>query len=165
MQLVDEYLGRLVRVEIDLNSRSPQGYVRARVSRADGEMCVGAPVRVFEREDGVAGDARVVSFDPTRRYVYLDVDWESLGPDMHLSDVRIRPGDVRVTSLGSRSEATPCRYHVEIHYSPSWGWTSEAFFPQWRSVIRTERNEGVARRFFPEDAASRASGTNRAEAL
>jgi len=71
-----------VRIEIDLNSRSRDGYVFARLSRADGPVLVDDDVVVFEPEDRVAAPARVVRVDREHGFVFLSVDWSQLAEDM-----------------------------------------------------------------------------------
>jgi len=70
-----------VRVRIDLNARSRDGYVRARASRADGPVAAGDRVVAYEPEDRVAAPAVVVRTDLERGLVYLAVDWAALAED------------------------------------------------------------------------------------
>jgi len=70
-----------VRIEIDLNSRSRDGYVLARLSRADGPVLVDDQVVVFEPGDRIAAPAHVVRVDRARDFVYLDVDWVRMDDD------------------------------------------------------------------------------------
>ncbi|HEY3008737.1 MAG TPA: hypothetical protein VGJ63_11840 [Micromonosporaceae bacterium] len=70
-----------VRVEIDLNSRDRDGYVRAPASSADGAANVGDLVTVFEPDDQVAASATVVRVDQDYGYLVLDVHWDTLADD------------------------------------------------------------------------------------
>jgi hypothetical protein len=68
-----------VRVQIDLNSRDADGYVRARLSHvAGGDLQVADLVTVFEPDDRVTAIAKVSRIEPSRGFVYLDVDWDTL---------------------------------------------------------------------------------------
>jgi hypothetical protein len=71
-----------VRIEIDLNSRSRDGYTLARLSRADGPVLVDDDVVVFEPDDRVAAPARVVRVDREHDFAFLDVDWSLLREDL-----------------------------------------------------------------------------------
>lgn len=66
-------------VRIDLNARSRDGYVRARLSRASGPVVTGDEhVIVYEPEDGVAAPARVIRVDHERGFAHLDVRWQEM---------------------------------------------------------------------------------------
>ena len=71
-----------VRVQIDLNARSRDGYVRARLSRADGPLVVGDEIVAYEPEDRIAAPALVKRLDLERGFVYLDVDWAKMDDDL-----------------------------------------------------------------------------------
>jgi hypothetical protein len=69
-------------VQIDLNARSRDGYVRARMSRARGPLVAGDEnVIAYEPEDRVAAPARVIRIDPNRGFAYLDVNWAKIDDD------------------------------------------------------------------------------------
>ena len=69
-----------VRIEIDLNQRTPDNLVPAWREDADGDMAVGDTVTVFEPEDGVCAPAVVRRTFPTGR-VHLQVHWPQLTDD------------------------------------------------------------------------------------
>lgn len=71
-----------VRIEIDLNSRSRDGFVLSRLSRATGPVEAEDAVVVFEPDDRVAAPARVVRVDRQHGFVFLDVDWSRLENDV-----------------------------------------------------------------------------------
>jgi len=70
-----------VRVRIDLNARSRDGYVRTRLSRADGPIVLGDDVVAYEPDDRIAAPARVRRIDHDRGLVYLSVDWAQMDDD------------------------------------------------------------------------------------
>src|SRR5689334_7702440 len=70
-----------VRVQIDLNARSRDGFVRARLSRADGPVVLGDEIVAYEPEDRIAAPALVMRVDRERGFVYLDVDWAKMDDD------------------------------------------------------------------------------------
>ncbi|GFJ87840.1 hypothetical protein [Phytohabitans rumicis] len=72
------------RIEIDLNSRGRDGYVRARLRKADRPVVAGDEVTVFEPDDQVAAVATVVRVDEERGFLSLDVDWSTLVDDYHV---------------------------------------------------------------------------------
>lgn len=65
----------LIRIEIDLNARTPEGYVPARYHGDITNINVGDSIIAFESEDQVQARAVVVEVDQERKLVYLDVDW------------------------------------------------------------------------------------------
>lgn len=73
---------RAVRVQVDLNSRSRDGFVVARLSRSTGPVALGSVVSAFEPDDEVAAPARVARIDRERGLIYLDVDWDALDDDI-----------------------------------------------------------------------------------
>ncbi|UJW35099.1 hypothetical protein L3Q67_15750 [Saccharothrix sp. AJ9571] len=70
-----------VRIQIDLNSRSRDGSLVARIADANGPLGVGHSVTAFEPDDEVAAPARVVRIDRERGLTYLDVAWDELADD------------------------------------------------------------------------------------
>ena len=68
-----------VRVRIDLNARTAEGYVPARKAWADGLLVEGDQVVVFEPDDEVKAPARVAKI--LGDFVYLDVAWADMTDD------------------------------------------------------------------------------------
>ncbi|WP_405018728.1 hypothetical protein OHV05_18835 [Kitasatospora sp. NBC_00070] len=68
-----------VRLEIDLNVSSPEGYARVRRSRIPVDLQVGESVIVFESEDQLSGPAQVARVDES--FAYLDVKWDAMAHD------------------------------------------------------------------------------------
>jgi hypothetical protein len=69
--------------QVDLNARSRDGYVPARVSRASGPLIPGdRHVLIYEPDDRVAAPARVVRVDADRGVAYLEVNWEEMDDDV-----------------------------------------------------------------------------------
>ncbi len=69
-----------VRIEIDLNSRTEEGYVPAYLADADGYVKVGDIVTAFESEDEVAAPAVVRKV--AHGCAYLQVDWDAMTDDL-----------------------------------------------------------------------------------
>lgn len=67
------------RIQIDINRRDRDGNTPAHY--AGPAPLVGEAVVAFEPEDEVCAEAQVVSTDPARGVVVLDVDWDSLRDD------------------------------------------------------------------------------------
>jgi hypothetical protein len=91
-----------VRIEIDLNARSRDGYAFSRLSRADGPVLVNDDVIVFEPDDRVAAPAKVVRVDREHGFVFLSVDWSQLAEDAVLREA---PRPVWAGVMGAVSNA------------------------------------------------------------
>jgi len=89
-----------VRIQIDLNSRSRDGLVRARLSRVSGAVAVGSRVIVFEPEDSVAALGHVRRIDPESGFLYIDVDWSTLNDDTYIAHVPNVNAIVRSDGIG-----------------------------------------------------------------
>ena len=100
-----------VRVRIDLNARSKDGYVLARLSRADGPVFSGDYVVAFEPDDRVAAQARVVRIDDERGLIYLAVDWLSLAEDHVPQRILPQPSSV-IGLLANAAERASMRFRV-----------------------------------------------------
>jgi hypothetical protein len=118
----------VVRVQIDLNARSRDGYVRARLSRADGPLVLGDEILAYEPEDRIAAPALVKRVDYDRGFVYLEVDWDQMDDDPAYGRVlpmfpgvvslvtnaaaavsmRLR-GSERVRAVGFIGQSEPCQ--------------------------------------------------------
>jgi len=72
-------MAQVPRIPIDINIRTPGGHTPAVYTGP--ALAPGDPVIVFEAEEGVCADAVVVSADPGRDKVVLDVDWDSMRDD------------------------------------------------------------------------------------
>jgi hypothetical protein len=68
-----------VRIEIDLNVSSPEGYARVNRSRVLEPLSVGDRVIVFESEDQVSAPGEVVRIKGS--FAYIRVSWEKLAHD------------------------------------------------------------------------------------
>lgn len=68
------------RVRIDPNVRVRSGQTFVGVEDFTSPLTIGQPVRVYEEESGLEGDAVVTDFDEDAQLLYLRVDWPSLQP-------------------------------------------------------------------------------------
>lgn len=68
-----------IRVRIDLNARDENGYVPARLSRADGLMSIGDTVVAYEPDDEVRAPAEVMEI--IGDFAYLAVAWDEMTDD------------------------------------------------------------------------------------
>ncbi|MGH3952744.1 MAG: hypothetical protein ACRDTI_01675 [Mycobacterium sp.] len=67
------------RIQIDINRQDRDGHTPAPYTGPTPQ--VGEHVVAFEPEDGVRADAVVLSVNPDRCLVVLDVDWDSMDDD------------------------------------------------------------------------------------
>lgn len=72
------------RIQIDINQRDRDGHTPAPYTGPAPE--VGEQVAAFEPEDGVRADAVVLSVNPDRGLVVLDVHWNSMTDDSPAQD-------------------------------------------------------------------------------
>lgn len=86
----------VTRIQIDINYRDRDGHTPADYTGSAPE--VGEHVVAFEPEDGVRADAVVLSVNPARSLVVLDVDWDSMTDDHPAHG----PTQARDTTTGTR---------------------------------------------------------------
>lgn len=67
------------RVQIDLNSELADGLTMAPLADVHGKVSAGTMVTVFEPEDEVEGQAIIERIDKEFGYVFLRVNWDSIG--------------------------------------------------------------------------------------
>lgn len=88
------------RLQIDLNRRTVDNLTPARYHGPTPR--VGEPVLVFEPEDGVRADGRVMRVNNDRNLAYIEVDWSSVRDD-NAVDTQLRALTSRGGSRGSSS--------------------------------------------------------------
>lgn len=84
------------RIHIDINRQDRDRHTPAAYTGPAPQ--VGESVVAFEPEDGVRADAMVLSVNPARALVVLDVDWDSMTDDTESAN----PAPAQDTASGAR---------------------------------------------------------------
>ena len=123
------FTGMRVRVRIDLNSRTPDGLVRTRMSSAARPVRVGEPVLAYEPEDGVVAEATVAAVDDDLGFLYLDVDWSTVHEDHYRPEPHMRVSGLGVegswSGLWSTTNCVQVRESLTVDPAGLWEPPSE----------------------------------------
>ena len=80
------------RVDVDLNSRTWDGLVRAGFENVDAALSVGQDVLAWQSDDELIADAVVERVDQIKHLLYLRVKWNSLRDDQEAPTFDMRLG-------------------------------------------------------------------------